>query len=105
MPALTELTVTKTIEEIREAVEGMFGGEPQISKKVALYICHHYSGKKLKEIGACFGVGESAVSQTSRRFEAILVKDKVIRGKMKNLHKELGVVRCVDLTLFVSCES
>jgi REP element-mobilizing transposase RayT len=91
VPALTELTVSKTIEEIREAVEGMFGSEPRISKKVALHVCHRYSGKKLKEIGICFGVGESAVSQTSRRFETILAKDKAIRRKVENLYKELGL--------------
>jgi len=32
-----------------------------------MYICHRYSGKKLSEIGARFGVTESAMTQASRR--------------------------------------
>jgi len=91
VPATNKLCAGKTIEEIREAVEAVFGGDPQVSKKVAIYICQKYSGRKLKEIGASFGVGESAVSQTRRRFEASLRNDRHIRKKVVKLQKELGL--------------
>jgi hypothetical protein len=69
----------------------MFGSDPQVSKKAALYICHRYSGKKLKEIDVCFVVGESAVSRSSRRFEALLYREKEIRKKIIQLYKKLNL--------------
>ncbi len=36
-------------------------------KNVSLYLCHRHTGRKLKYIGRHFNVGESAVSQGSRR--------------------------------------
>ncbi len=85
----SKLCAGKTVEEIREAVEAVFGRDSQVSKKVAIYICQKYSGRKLKEIGAGFGVGESAVSQTKRRFEASLGNDRDIQKKLVKLQKEL----------------
>jgi hypothetical protein len=37
-----------------------------------------HSGKRLKEIGSCFGVGESAVSQASSRFERMLQTNEIM---------------------------
>jgi REP element-mobilizing transposase RayT len=89
LPAMTELSRKKTIEEIRAAIDKEFNNNPSMAKKVALYVCHKYSGGKLKEIGQSFGVGESAVSQASRRLREILVRDKYLRKKITGITKEL----------------
>jgi len=60
-----------------------------MARKVALYVCHKYSGVKLKEIGRNFGVGESAVSQTSRRLSEKLVRDKHLQKKIDELTGKL----------------
>jgi hypothetical protein len=89
IPAMTELSKRKTIEEIRQTIDGVFVNEPWLAQKAALYVCHKFSGRKLKEIGMSFGVGESAVSQTSRRFSQVVAKDKTLRKRMKKIQKEL----------------
>jgi len=89
LPAMTELSRGKTIGEIRATVDREFSNNPSMSRKVALYVCHKYSGVKLKEIGRNFGVGESAVSQTSRRLNEILVRDKHLRKKVDELTRKL----------------
>ena len=89
LPAMTELSRKKTIAEIRAAIDKEFNNNPSMAKKVALYVCHKYSGGRLKEIGQNFGVGESAVSQASRRLSEILVRDKYLRKKIAGITKEL----------------
>jgi hypothetical protein len=43
---------------------------------VKLYLCHRYSGKKLREIGKRFGVSELRVTQASRRIQLKQKNDK-----------------------------
>ncbi len=87
LPALTELSQRKTLEEICAEVEAEFADIPKMARKVALYISHRYSGRRLKEIGKLFGIGESAVSQNSHRFHAILVKDKHLRKRIDKIKR------------------
>ena len=91
LPALTELSRRETLEEIRAAVEAEFGDNPQMARKTALYISHRYSGLKLKDIGKCFGIGESAVSQNSLRFNPILLKDKKLRKRIDKINRAVGL--------------
>ena len=90
-PALRELTKTSINEIIRE-VEVALGKNEVLSKKVAIYLCHRYSGRTLREIGGYFGIGESAVSQTSRRFSVLLEKDKKLNKKVGDICNRLKVV-------------
>ncbi len=62
-----------------------------MSKKVSLYLCHKYSGARLKEIGDIFDIGESAVSQTSRLFSIKLGKDRKLKTKINNIVNELNL--------------
>ncbi len=91
VPALTELSRRKTLKEIHAVVEAEFDNNQQMARKAALYICHRYSGRKLKEIGEYFSVGESAVSQTSRRFSAMLVKDKKLQKRIEKIGQDAGL--------------
>ena len=47
-----------------------------MSKRVRLYLCHRYKGKRLKEFGEYFKAAESGVSQASHRVAVALEKDK-----------------------------
>ncbi len=82
LPALRELTKT-SIEEIIREVEAALGKNEVLSKKASIYLCHRYSGRTLREIGRHFGIGESAVSQTSKRFSMLLDRDKKLNKKIK----------------------
>ncbi|MEK6656454.1 MAG: transposase [Nitrospirota bacterium] len=91
LPALRELKKTN-IEEIIGEVEIMLGKNEAISRKAGIYLSHRYSGRWLREIGEYFGIGESAVSQESRRFRLILDKDKKLNKKVEDICKRLKLV-------------
>lgn len=84
LPALRELSKASTTEIIKE-VNSIFAKDPSLAKKIAIYLCHKHSGRTLKEIGAHFGIGESGVSQTSRRLELTIQQDKKLREKIKHI--------------------
>jgi len=67
LPSLRELSKGVLMDKIEAEVDAKLKGEP-LTRAVKLYLCHKYSGATLKEIGLRHGLGESAVSQVSRRF-------------------------------------
>ncbi len=79
------------IEEIKKKAEEVFENDEGLAKKVSLYLCHRYSGRKLKEIGGYFGLGESGVSQASRRVRMKIEADKKLRRKVKDIEKRIGL--------------
>ena len=81
LPALKELSKASLPKILKEA-EAFFQGDRTLARKAALYLCHRFSGRTLKEIGHYFGIGESAVSQASRRFEGRLEQERVLREKV-----------------------
>ena len=89
MPALKELTKV-SLETIIGESEREFIGKPELVKKAALYLSHRYSGRSLREIGERFGIGESAVSQASRRFEAAM-KSSMLKRRIERVRKKLGM--------------
>ena len=72
-------------------VESVLGKDQVLSKRVKLYLCQRYSGKRLKEIGERFGIGESGVSQARRRIRGQIVKDKRIRKMLRDLEEALSL--------------
>jgi len=60
LPALNKLSSRPNIETIQDAVKKEFLEESEI-RQASLYLCHHYSGRKLKELGEYFTIGESGV--------------------------------------------
>ncbi len=56
-----------------------------------MFLCHRYNGKKLMEIGARFGVTESAVTQASRRMRYKRHKDKKLETLILKIVKELSL--------------
>jgi hypothetical protein len=54
------------LEQIIEQTATVFGEDPALLKRVQIYLCHKFSGQRLKDIGIHFGIGLSGVSQASR---------------------------------------
>jgi hypothetical protein len=76
LPATRELRSLPEIQQIFEAVACEVKADQRLARKMTIYLCHRFSGCSLKEIGAHFGVGESAVSENSNRFATILYQDQ-----------------------------
>ena len=71
VPALKELRISPDIAETYEEVKAQCENDTSLSKKITIYLFHQYSDKRLKEIGAYFGIGDSAVSEANRQFGLI----------------------------------
>ena len=91
LPAVRQLANRPAIDQIIDAAREALGEKERLAAKAAMYLCHGYSGAKLRDIGERFGVKESALSQASRRFEMALGRDEQLQKRMKKLMKELGL--------------
>ncbi len=91
LPALRELSSWPDLSSIVRASEALFGKGTVESRRVSLYLSHQLSGLSLGEIGEYFGgIGPSAVSQNSRRLQAVLDRDKKFFAEIQNLKKILS---------------
>jgi REP element-mobilizing transposase RayT len=90
IPALRELTKA-SVERIIQGVGKEFQDKPGLARKAAIYLSHQYSGRSLKEIGARLAIGESAVSQASRRFESVMKESRALRQKIERIRKVLSL--------------
>ncbi|MDD2337832.1 MAG: hypothetical protein PHD01_14820 [Geobacteraceae bacterium] len=79
IPAVKQLAGQLSIEKVLDAVKRAVGEEGAPWRKISIHLCHRYGGMKLKEIGEKFGVGDAAVSVTSKRLLLQATKD----GKTK----------------------
>ncbi len=90
IPALVELTKA-SLERIIDEAGREFRDKPELARKAVIYLGHQYSGRSLREIGERFAIGESAVSQASRRFESALKENRTMRKKVERIRKALDV--------------
>jgi putative transposase len=79
------------LEQIAKAVGSVVELDARLARQMQIHLCHRYTGAKLREIGSRFGIGESAVSQNSRRFSKKLKKDRQLRKAAKRVKKDLGL--------------
>ena len=86
IPALRQLIIRPSPEEIITGVKAIFSGNERLARQASIYLCHKYSGMKLREIGRLFDMRETAISEASRRFSL----------KMGNDEKVLNLVRMVE---------
>jgi len=90
IPALRQIRKT-SLEAIIEAVGQEFKQQPELARKAAIHLSHRYSGRPLREIGNMFGIGESAVSQASGRFNAELQGRQTLNRRIERLRKTLDL--------------
>lgn len=89
LPALRELTGKPLPEDIMKAAQQAYPADERLAKKSAIYLCHRYSGEKLKRIGELFQLSESGITQASKRFSQELSSDKQLKAKLQDLAKSL----------------
>lgn len=91
VPALKQLSGRMSVEKIVEVVKETIGEEGGLWRKVSIYFCHRYGGTKLREIGEQFGIGDAAVSATSKRLLTQAEKDQKVREGLDAVRKLLNV--------------
>lgn len=91
LPELRKISRRMSLDEIIQTGRSHLG-EERAADKAIIYLCHKYSGARLKEIGERFGVGESAVSQISKRFGQKINEDGEIKRMIKGLKERLRIV-------------
>ncbi len=91
LPSVRQLACRPGFEAIRSAVEDLFMEDRAKARRVGLYLCRRYTGLKLREIGAAYGVGESAVTQASRRVAKEMKQNASLRKSIGMLERELGL--------------
>ena len=91
LPDLNYFIEMPDLEQIIEQTAKIFEEDPALLKRVQIYLCHKFSGQRLKDIGVHFGIGLSGVSQASRRVAMQLKEDKKLRKKVNKVILELGL--------------
>jgi putative transposase len=91
LPALRKMVNQPGVDAIRDAVANRFGENKATARQVGLYLCHQHTGLKLKELGAEYGVTESAVTQASRRVAEALKENESLRKAVQQLKRELDL--------------
>ena len=92
VPAVRALNRRFAVENIVAKVQEVIA-DPNLARDVALYLCHRYSGETLKNIGSCFGLGDSGVAKASTRLRTRLETEDVLRDRVKEIIKCLGYVK------------
>lgn len=91
VPALNRLVSRPSLESIVNAVTEVLGDQPKVARQASLYLCHRYSGEKLRAIGNVFDVRESAVSEASRLFSVKLHKDEELAEHVAQVRERLQI--------------
>ncbi|MDD2338216.1 MAG: transposase [Geobacteraceae bacterium] len=90
-PAVKQLAGQLSIEKVVDTVKRAVGEEGMLWRKISIHLCHRYGGMKLKEIGEKFGVGDAAVSVTSKRLLLQAAKDRKTKEALEAAKKLLIV--------------
>lgn len=91
LPALRQFAVRPTLEEILGTVKSVIDSDEKLARQAGMYLCHRYSGEKLRTIGELFNVRESAISEASRLFPRKMEKDKQLAEAMERIKAELKI--------------
>lgn len=91
LPTLRDLSRQPGLSQIERAVESVLQSDKKSARQVKLHMCHRYSGMKLREIGKRFGIGESGVTQASRRISMKVEKDKRLREIVKMIETRISL--------------
>ena len=91
LPALRELKERPDPEMISEVACKVFSESKRLGRLAGIYLCHRYSGAKLKEIGGLFLLLDSGVTQASRRFEAVMNGDVQLEKKIEEARRMLDL--------------
>ncbi len=85
-----ELFPRPSIDEVVAEVEAGWAGPEKLARKIAIYLCHRFTGGTLRQIGVRFDLKESAVAQASRRFAGTLAENQDLAAQVATLEKSLA---------------
>jgi hypothetical protein len=89
LPTLRDLSSRPGLGHIEKAVDSVLQQDEKLARQVTLHMCHRHSGMKLREIGQQFGIGESGVTQASRRIGMKAKKDKRLGEIVKTIETKI----------------
>ncbi len=78
------------IQDIYNKVE-VLCNDKSLSRNMTIYLLHTFSARRLKEIGSFFKIGDSGVSEASRRFSMALEKTRKLRKQVERLRNQLDM--------------
>jgi len=93
IPALRQFASWPTPKEIMKEAQAEFADDEKLARRAAIYLCHKYSGMRLREIGEHFDVRDTAISEASRRFARELDTDGRLRGMVERIKGKLQICR------------
>ena len=91
IPALKELSQKVVMRDIFDEVESVFREKTTLARDIKILLCQRYTCEKLKDIGIHFGIGESGVSQASRRAAQKIEKDKKLKRKIDKMVRKMNL--------------
>ncbi|MBC2717498.1 MAG: hypothetical protein HF978_19505 [Desulfobacteraceae bacterium] len=93
IPALKSLFQKPGLGEIFDAVDMVIHMDPALARNVKMYLARQYSGKSLKDIAQYFNIGDSGVSQASRRISMKIREDKNLKKTIEQIEVKLSLSR------------
>ncbi len=89
LPELRSFSKRIELGQIEKAVDSALPSDEKLARQIKLYLCHRYSGRKLREIGKRFDIGLSGVTQASHRMGIKAKKDKKLENMIKRIKKDI----------------
>ena len=89
LPELKKTINRPGLDLIEQVVDSVFETDEKLARQVKLFICHNYSGNKLRQIGDHFGISESAVTQASGRIRAKQENEKSLKKMILKAKRKL----------------
>ena len=93
IPALKCLLKKPELKEICDAVDDVLGDSHGVARNAKIYIAQTHTGKSLREIGDYFNIGESGVSQATRRVVLKIQKDRKMKRLINQVETALNLSR------------
>lgn len=91
IPALRHFVSRPSPEQIMNEAKAEFADDETLRRQASIYLCHKYSGMRLKEIGEHFNVRDTGISEASRRFVRKLQRDRELGKRVERLKRKLHV--------------
>ena len=91
LPALRQLVPRVSMEVVFAECDSVFVQDSAFSRNLKIYLCHRYTGEKLKSIGIHFGISESAVSHASKRARGQIELDRNLKKRVLSIEKKLRI--------------
>jgi len=93
IPSIKSLSWKPELDEIFDVIDIVLNMDPTLVRNVKMYFARHYSGKPLKDIAKYFNIGDSGVSQASRRISMKICKDRNLKKTIEQIEEKLSLSR------------